>query len=100
MTDTAYAGRHRTASSADITCPRITVENISTTLIRRDTLYVSLVDSTTHNMLGINFGPDAIAALRFALGAGHDVSACICGTGRSVQCASPRHAVSLAGVKL
>ena len=90
---TAYAGRHRTASSADITCPRITVENISTSLIRRDTLYVSLVDSTTHNMMGINFSPDAVAALRDALGSCRE-PACICGTGRSVQCASPRHAVT------
>ena len=87
----AYRGRHRTASSADITCPRIAVENISTSLIRRDTLYVSLVDSTTHNMMGINFGTDAVAALRDALGSGRE-PACICGTGRSVQCASPRHA--------
>ena len=90
----AYRGRHRTASSADITCPRITVENISTSLIHGDTLYVSLVDSTTHNMMGINFGTDAVAALRDALGSGRE-PACICGTGRSVQCASPRHAVTL-----
>jgi len=91
-----HIGRHRTPSFVDLTIPKITVENISATMIRGEVLYVSLVDATTGNMLGIDFDPEAIADLREALGFGPAVkAACICGTGRSVQCASPRHEVSL-----
>ena len=94
-----YVGRHRTRSSVDLAIPRIRVENIAAHMHRSGTMFVSLVDADTHNMLGLTLGPDAVAALRDALGSGAPLdgftvrkygaglSACICGPSmRSVQC--------------
>ena len=90
-----YVGRHRTASFVDLTIPRVRVENAAWGVgVLDGRLHVTAADADTGNMIGLGFGPDAIAALRDALGSGRE-PACICGTGRSVQCASPRHAVSL-----
>lgn len=91
MNTLQYVGRHRTASFVDFACPRIRVENIAGAMIG-DVLITTAVDDTTHNMLGINFGPDAIAALRDAI----REPACICGASRSVRCAARNHRYSLA----
>jgi hypothetical protein len=95
MIDTAYAGRHRTASAVDLTIPPTIHANSISTVADEGDLVVALRDDDTGNPAVIRFGPAAIAALRDALGSGPAVkAACICGTGRSVQCASPRHAVT------
>jgi len=62
-----YVGRHRTRSSVDLAMPRIRVENIAAIMVSDRELYVCAVDADTHNLLGIDFGPDATAALRNAL---------------------------------
>ena len=92
---TTYQGRHRTASPVDLTIPpTIHTSNIAAAPHPGGGIVVALHDADTHNPAVVHFGPDAVAALRDALGSGRE-PACICGTGRSVQCASPRHAVTL-----
>jgi len=142
MTTTLYVGRHRTASSVDLTIPPTIHANSISTVADEGDLVVALRDADTGNPAVVRFGPDAIAALREALApveaaksddeetyflddqrgyrealnavlyaAGYGpglrgvrdviaqspvtLPACICGSGRSVQCASPRHAVTL-----
>ena len=90
---TLYVGRHRTTSPVDLTIPPTIHANSISTVADDGDLVVALRDAETHNPAVIRFGPDAVAALRDALGSCRE-PACICGTGRSVQCASPRHAVS------
>ena len=91
---TTYDGRHRTTSPVDLTIPlTIHTSNIAAAQHPLSGIVVALHDAETHNPAVVHFGPDTIAALRDALGSGPVVeAACICGTGRSVQCASPRHA--------
>jgi len=62
-----YVGRHRTRSAVDLAVPRIRVENIAAHVHSSGTMYVSLVDADTHNMLGLTLGPDAVATLRDAV---------------------------------
>ena len=92
---TTYAGRHRTTSPVDLTIPpTIHTSNIAAAPHPKGGIVVALHDADTHNPAVVHFGTDAIAALRDALGSGLE-AACICGTGRSVQCASPRHRISV-----
>ena len=67
VTQTQYVGKHRTRSSVDLASPRIVAENIAAIMVSDRELYVCAVDADTHNLLGIDFGPDATAALRNAL---------------------------------
>lgn len=64
-----YVGRHRTLSFVDLTIPRVRVENAAWGFGVLDgrRLHVTAADADTGNMIGLGFGPDAIAALRDAL---------------------------------
>lgn len=65
MATTTYAGRHR--KTAGFKIDRIVFETASAGLIGGHTLYVSLTDAATGNMLGIDFEPRAVEELRRAL---------------------------------
>ena len=67
MSTLEYVGKHRTRSAVDLAMPRIRVENIAAHVHSSGTMFVSLVDADTHNMLGLTLGPDAITTLRDAV---------------------------------
>jgi len=59
-TMTVYAGRHRKTSASEHSIHRISTTSAFAGIVGGDTLYVSLTDAATGNMLGINFESRAI----------------------------------------
>jgi len=62
---TTYAGRHRKTSRVSI--ERIVSKSAHVIICCDDTLYMSLIDAATGNMLGINFDPRTVDSLRRVL---------------------------------
>ena len=66
-TMTAYAGRHRKTSAADYHVHRIVTRGLHASILNDGTLYLTLTDADTGNMLGVDFEPAAINPLRRVL---------------------------------
>lgn len=63
-----YQGRHRRTSAHEHGPARIVVTRpVNAGILNNGTLYVSLTDAATGNILGIDFEPDASKSLRRAL---------------------------------
>jgi hypothetical protein len=102
MTDTrtAYIGRHQAAAPPVINPLNlpgaIDVHRVAGGFHNGELFLTILAKSGRVSTFAI--AGEALDTLRDALGSATLMqpaqSACICGTGRSVQCASPRHAVS------